>query len=63
MQYSSNRVLIQSLIFSLFPICVDRKGNDHFRAKDFLASIQCYSQAIAIDASDHVFFGNRRSAT
>lgn len=37
-----------------------RKGNEHFKAKEFFASIQSYTHAIDIDDSNHVYYGNRR---
>lgn len=37
-----------------------RKGNEFFKAGDFPAAIRCYSDAIAINGENHVYFGNRR---
>ena len=46
----------------LYCCCFDhREGNKRFKAKDYPAAIQCYSEAIAINGDNHVFFGNRRS--
>lgn len=38
----------------------DREGNELFKSKDFRAAIKCYTEAIDIDGSNHVLFGNRR---
>lgn len=60
----SNTVVAMThdLCVSSFDIASCRKGNEHFKAKEFPAAIQCYNQAIAIDGANHVLFGNRRSA-
>lgn len=45
------------------PPMTNRRGNEHFVAKRYAEAVQCYSQAIAKNASNHVLFGNRRSVS
>lgn len=47
----------------MIPAVLDgRDGNEHFARKDFLDAIRCYTEAIDIDGSNHVLYGNRRWA-
>lgn len=41
----------------------NRLGNKHFAAKEFDEAIKLYSEAIAIDNKNHVYFSNRRWET
>ena len=38
------------------------KGNKAFQAKDYDTAIDLFTQAIALDASNHVLFSNRSAA-
>lgn len=36
------------------------EGNDAFKKADYALAVTKYSEAIAIDASNHVYYSNRR---
>ncbi|CAM9704732.1 unnamed protein product [Discosporangium mesarthrocarpum] len=36
-----------------------RKGNIHFNRQEYDAALMCYTDAIALDGTNHVFFANR----
>jgi stress-induced-phosphoprotein 1 len=52
----------QFVFFSLSLWWCDRLGNKAFGNKDFVQAIEHYTEAIKLDASNHVFFSNRSAS-
>jgi tetratricopeptide (TPR) repeat protein len=38
------------------------KGNDFFKNQDFNSAVECFTKAIELDSSNHIFFSNRSGA-